>query len=284
MKNLSLLIFCVIWKFSFSQTFNFQMYFEDAAGAKDTLVFGYDAAATDSIDASFQETNIISQPWSSQFEARITVLNPPNAWDYDEFMSVQEIGHLKKQIKKENCLDQSLHISMIQLKNAVYPITVTWDNSLFNDPCRTNSIITDWHPVGWFDAIIGGTMPQIPVELKNSDTASFSYTSIHNINSNQDTLDVLFFALGNQNQVFVGLDELEEGLNIHPNPVSNFIHIETNGNQPIKSIAFFNLNGQKFNVSPLSNPVDITELSNGIYFMEVQFDSGRKETVKVIKE
>jgi hypothetical protein len=272
MKILSLLIFCIFWKFAFSQTFSFQMYFEDATGAKDTLEFGYDASASDSIDASFQEINVISQPWSSQFEARITVLNPPNAWDYDEFMSVQEIGHLKKQIKKEDCFDQSLHISMIQLKNAVYPITVTWDNSLFNDPCRTNSIITDWHPVGWFDAILGETMPQIPVELKNSDTASFSYTSIHNINSNQDTLDVLFFALGNQNQVFVGLEELETDLSVYPNPASEALTISLPENASTTDCILFDNLGKevkRFTVSGDEHVLDVSVLKKGIYLLKI---------------
>lgn len=270
MKNLSLLIFCIFWKFSFAQTFSFEMYFEDATGAKDTLLFGYDAAATDSIDVSFQETNIISQPWSSEFEARITVLNPPNAWDYDEFMSVPEIGHLKKEIKKEDCLDQSLYISMIQLKNAVYPVTVTWDNSLFNDPCRINSIITDWHPVGWFDAIVGSSMPQNLVELKNNAPDSFSYTSIHNINSNQDTLDVLFLALGNQNQVFVGLDELESALNIYPNPASTTLHIE--GISAFDQVNIIDFQGNLYPTPRSENILTIESLPPGVYLIRVTND------------
>jgi hypothetical protein len=270
MKNLSLLIFCIFWKFSFAQTFSFEMYFEDAAGGKDTLVFGYDAAATDSIDVLFQEINVISQPWSSQFEARITVLNPPNAWGYDEFMSVPEIGHLKKEIKKEDCLDQSLHISMIQLKNAVYPVTVTWDNSLFNDPCRINSIITDWHPVGWFDAIVGSSMPQIPVELKYSEPASFSYTSIHNINSNQDTLDVLFLALGNQNQVFVGLNELETGLSIHPNPATATLQIEEIS--AFDEVSIIDFQGKVYPTPRSENVLTIESLPPGVYIIRVSND------------
>lgn len=282
---LSLIVFCIIWKFSFSQTFSFEMYFEDATGEKDTLIFGYDAIATDSIDLSFQEINIISQPWSNQFEARITVNDPPSTFDIEEYMSVPEVGHLKKQIKKEDCIDQNLYISMIQLKNAVYPVSVTWDNSLFNDQCRINSIITDWHPAGWFDAFVGSNSPQLPFELNYVDSASFIYTSIHNVNSNEDTLDVLFFALGNENQVFLGLDELEDkGLSIYPNPSNGLLNMNINGSQHIKSVALFDIGGQKFNVLMLSNMLDLSELSSGIYFIEVQFNSGEKETIKVIKE
>jgi hypothetical protein len=260
------------------------MYFEDAIGAKDTLVFGYDPTATDSIDLSFQEINIISQSWSNQFEARIIVLNSPSAFGFEEYANVPEVGHLKKQIKKEDCLDQSLYISMIQLKNVVYPVSVMWDNTLFIDQCRSNSIITDWHPAGWFDAVIGNN-PQLPFELNYVDSASFTHTSIHNINSNEDTLDVLFFALGNENQVFVGLDEHKKmGLNIYPNPSNDHLNIETNGNQNIKSIALLDIDGKQIYIKMISNKFDIKELSSGIYFIKVHFESGEKETFKVIKE
>lgn len=84
MKKFSLVLFSFIWQFSFAQSFSFELYFEDANGAKDTLEFGYDPTATDSIDPIFQETNIIAQPWSGQFEARIIVLTNPYAFGGEE--------------------------------------------------------------------------------------------------------------------------------------------------------------------------------------------------------
>ncbi len=38
-----------------AQEFSFIMSFEDAAGNRDTLVFGYDERATDSVDIGFDE-------------------------------------------------------------------------------------------------------------------------------------------------------------------------------------------------------------------------------------
>ena len=118
---------------------------------------------------SFAEQFFGSEPSTPELpdiESSDEFYSPTNyeiPYSSDDSMNTEELverkEELKKEIKKEDCLDQSLHISMIQLKNAVYPVTVTWDNSLFNDPCRINSIITDWHPVGWFDAIVGSSMP-----------------------------------------------------------------------------------------------------------------------------
>lgn len=283
MKKLIFILICLVSKLSFSQTFSFEMYFEDATGQKDTLTFGYDATATDSIDASFQEVNIISQSWSNQFEARITVPETPNSFGWYEYDYVAEAGQIKKQIKKEDCIDQSLYISMIQLKNVAYPVSVTWNSAPFDDPCRINSILTDWHPGVWFDAIIGND-PQLPFVLKEVNTASFTHTSTHNINNNQDTLDVLFFALGSENQVFVGLEELEENMSIYPNPTTGLINLNLNGNQQIQTVNLFDVHGQHFNTSVISNEIDLSEFSSGIYFMEVQFDSGKKGQIKVIKE
>ena len=282
MKKLIFILICLVSKLSFSQTFSFEMYFEDATGQKDTLTFGYDATATDSIDASFQEVNIISQSWSNQFEARICVFQTPY-FSGEEFDTASVVGHLKKQIKKEDCLDQSLYVSLIQLNNAVYPISISWDHSLFTDQCRSNSIITDWHPGGWFDAIIGNN-PEYPTILKDLDSAFYTHTSTHHIDNNQDTTDVLFFALGNINQVFVELKELEEDMSIYPNPTTGLINLNLNGNQQIQTVNLFDVHGQHFNTSVISNEIDLSEFSSGIYFMEVQFDSGKKGQIKVIKE
>lgn len=284
MKKFSLVLFSFIWQFSFAQSFSFELYFEDANGAKDTLEFGYDPTATDSIDPIFQETNIIAQPWSGQFEARIIVLTNPYAFGGEEFATVTEAGHLKKQIKMEDCQDQSVHISMIQMKNAVYPVTITWDHTLFNDVCRSNTIITDWHPGVWFDAIIGNN-PQLPFELKFDVPANFTHTSTHNIASNQDTLDVLFFALGSIDQVFVGVEEQEQSkLTAAPNPVTDLLYFDIQGTEELQSVALLDLNGKQKDVVLISNSLDLKDLPSGIYIAEVIFTSGVKQAIRVVKE
>lgn len=284
MKKFSLVLFSFIWQFSFAQSFSFELYFEDANGAKDTLEFGYDPTATDSIDPIFQETNIIAQPWSGQFEARIIVLTNPYAFGGEEFATVTEAGHLKKQIKMEDCQDQSVHISMIQMKNAVYPVTITWDHTLFNDVCRSNTIITDWHPGVWFDAIIGNN-PQLPFELKFDVPANFTHTSTHNIASNQDTLDVLFFALGSIDQVFVGVEEQEQSkLTAAPNPVTDLLYFDIQGTEELQSVALLDLNGKQKDVVLISNSLDLKDLPSGIYIAEVIFASGVKQAIRVVKE
>ncbi len=62
--------FCLNW--IQAQELSFSLYLEDATGARDTIVLGYDSLATDSIDASFGEINLLGQAWGSDFEVRAT--------------------------------------------------------------------------------------------------------------------------------------------------------------------------------------------------------------------
>jgi hypothetical protein len=62
------------------------------------------------------------------------------------------------------------------------------------------------------------------------------------------------------------------------------INLNLNGNQQIQSVNLFDVHGQRFNTPVISNGIDLSEFSSGIYFIEVQFDSGKKGQIKVIKD
>lgn len=70
----------------------------------------------------------------------------------------------------------------------------------------------------------------------------------------------------------LGLDELDELLEsniykIYPNPANNIVHIDT-GNEKIKSIRLYNINGENIKES-FDNSFYISDLPNGIYFVKV---------------
>lgn len=50
-----------------TQEFSFPLYFEDASGAKDTIIYGYDEDASDGIDSVFGEENLINKISDSTF-------------------------------------------------------------------------------------------------------------------------------------------------------------------------------------------------------------------------
>lgn len=120
------------------EEFSFELYFEDAMGNKDTLVLGYDDNATDSIDASFGEVNISSQPWDGIFEVKAMSRNSfHNLTQQEETLS--NCFQTKHQIAKKRC-DYNFPISLV-LKAENMPIQIYWDSSLFNNPCLNGSII-----------------------------------------------------------------------------------------------------------------------------------------------
>ena len=130
MKTLSsILTFLTLSFFVKGQEFSFEMYFEDALGYKDTLVFGYDDNATDTIDLSFEEVNIRSTPFDSIFETRISDFDfSTNGIYISDPTTVQS----KKQIQNKDCLRNSFpFISAINLNKVAYPLDIYWDSSLF---------------------------------------------------------------------------------------------------------------------------------------------------------
>ena len=185
----------------YGQEFSFEMYFEDALGNKDTLTFGYDINATDTIDISFGEVDISTQPWGNSFEVRLSNYNydvgPYHTANYD-FYSV-------KQIQYKDCGVSNNLISSIHFNKPNYPVTISWDSTLFYDPCRINSLVTGWGPGGWFDAVWGGD--ENVHLLRENDTVQVNEPYHHNVNLQGDTTDIFYITIANEYQVFVGIEE-----------------------------------------------------------------------------
>ena len=72
-----------------------------------------------------------------------------------------------------------------------------------------------------------------------------------------------------------------ENLKVFPNPVSDILHVENNGNINLMLEVFSSL-GQKIMSSSI-NKIDISTLSSGIYFLHVISDENRVIR-KIIKE
>ena len=153
MKKLLLFIAsAILYISSFGQEFTFQMVFCDAVGNSDTLYFGYDPTATDSVDGKFGENNIIDISYDSIFDVRIS-----NEFAYRWYFSKPSGSfHLKKQIVSKNCPGYATPIA-IDIKCKYWPVTATWDSTIWKENCRAGSLITGmprgyWWDVGFDDA------------------------------------------------------------------------------------------------------------------------------------
>jgi hypothetical protein len=71
-------------------------------------------------------------------------------------------------------------------------------------------------------------------------------------------------------------------LKIYPNPATNNLFIESS--EKIKSIKCFNNLGQSFDLINLSGGVDISALSNGMYFLNIVTEGDKKIMKNFVKE
>ncbi len=107
-----------------------------------------------------------------------------------------------------------------------------------------------------------------------------------------------FYSISSNNEFYLddfnyinGILELEQLLGIDsnsktkfilfPNPSIDIIHIQTD--EVIRNISIYNVVGYKVLTTSEVNTIDVTLLSNGVYFVVVETDKG-KSTQKLIKE
>lgn len=86
------------------------------------------------------------------------------------------------------------------------------------------------------------------------------------------------------NDVLSTDDFLLSAFKIYPNPASNYILIESK-KAPVSGIEIFNVLGKSVSshIELVDNKVDISGLSNGMYFLKINSD-GQSITKKIIKE
>ncbi|MGM0566134.1 MAG: T9SS type A sorting domain-containing protein [Bacteroidota bacterium] len=271
----------ILVQISCGQEFSFQMYFEDADGQLDTLTFGYDAGATDTIDPAFGEEDISNLDFSSNFEVRISDFTYP---DFELFLPGPAAFQTKRQIKEKDCESEDFPlVSAINLSQVTYPIKVYWEHSLFEATCLQQSLITDWHPGGWFDAVHGGE--QGPFYLDSQDTVEFTHTTHQMITANNDTTDVLFFTLASVDNFITEIENIKRPKikALHPNPTNGDVKIDIQAGIKIEEIQVFDVNGKHYEVNWSQDNLDMYKLPDGIYLIRLKLSNNRIIHQKVLK-
>jgi hypothetical protein len=132
--------------------------------------------------------------------------------------------------------------------------------------------------------------------LTNSDTNDFQlpYASTNSINlawARSSTATTILANHGGANRGFatgtfttLGLDGHEiKDFVVYPNPTKNSFSIQTQ--EELSSIIVYNNFGKVLGtIKPLTDSYDISFLSNGVYFLEIQAISGKKSYEKIVKE
>lgn len=291
MKTLLLCLICLSSQmFCFGQEFMFHIAFRDAAGNTDTLYFGYDENATDSVDAEFDETNIIETPFDSVFEVRIS----------NEFVYRAHRGessgsfHLKKQIVSKNCASYANPIG-IDIKCNNWPVTAIWDSTIWDNNCRAGSLITGLPRGYWWDVASPSNLYYFFLAKTDSITftsnynADYSHGSIGEtayIYNQTDSIAVYWLVFSNPTLPGTVSTELlnhSPDLKIYPNPGKGVFKFVTFNDQVIRQIQVYDIRGKLILTEDETDMVDLGNHSNGFYFYRVYLENQKLISGKLIK-
>ncbi len=290
MKKLLLLIIgTFLYLSSFGQEFNFHMIFSDAVGNSDTLYFGYDPTASDSVDTAFNENNIIDTPFDSVFEVRIS----------NEFVSrwyvgeTSELFHLKKQVVSKNCPGYAKPIA-IDIKCDNWPVTATWDSTIWKENCRAGSLITGMPPGYWWDVTGPSNLYFYLLAVRDSITFTANYDANYSnggigktayINNESDSIAVYWLVFSDPSlRGSVGIHAIENStqLSVYPNP-SKGVYTFMAPNTIIEDIRVYNLNGRQILSQTRNEKIDLNNQPNGVYYYIASLQDGTRLTGKLIK-
>lgn len=280
-KLITLAIVLLFVQLATAQEFSFQMFFEDAAGNKDTLTIGYDPNGTDTIDAQLGEVNIISTPLDSAFDVRIT-----NEWFNREAYGMPGTFHTKNQIVKKQPCGFITSINSIDILTDNWPVAVHWDSTVFNDSCLNGSLFTSVNPGGWWDtpgfvAVLAGQSHIVFIPNEDSFSNSYNY-----INDSNDTLDVFWQTFGDSTLLIPSVGELnlKNQVDLFPNPAGRILNYTLNRQgAEIEYVRLFDIAGKPVQVSMQENSIDLTGVRDGIYFIQFHMSGLPAITRTIIK-
>ncbi len=271
--------------FSYSQEFKMKLWFQDAVGNKDSIELGYDLLATDSIDSQFGETNIISTPWSNNFEVRAgdaaTSLN-------NLYITSPATLYTKKQFIHKTC--NFFHLIKVAVNCNHFPIVVKWDTSLFsNDLCRYASFITSGTGWGgdWFDGVMAFMNPMHIGDYKDSLVIGSLSSPVHFQQNGKDIIQ-LNVSFGNSEPLgILDLQKKTETFKVFPNPSNGsfFVNANTAYKESI-NIQVFNVLGEKIYQKEFRNfynqKIELNNIENGIYQILITRLNGKTFIKKII--
>jgi len=288
MKNTYLLFISLFIPFIIqAQQFSFQLYISDSMGHADTLTLGYDANATDSIDAGFGEVNIVNQAWGTNLEARIC---PYVVWNLSTqfqpaFETKKQIMHFIPQAPYSSYHAQLSATFMVEIHSAAQrPYYLSWDSTLFADSSRYSTYLM---------ALNSTLCPWSGYWLSSLDHYAFKSDwdtdNSYYINNN-DTIWVLGFQFASFNTVGINQSYRDnERINLYPNPANDIINFDFKSMSQDAELFIYNSLGQVVRQVNIDKgkpnvQVEIANLHNGVYFYTVIEESGKRTSGKFIKK
>lgn len=269
LTTISLLLFFYAFNTLGQEEFSFQLNFEDSQGNKDSVIVGYDDSASDGIDFTFGEQNIISQSWDTILDVRLS-----EQLSYQNSLAPMPPPsfHTKKQVVEKTCNNIFEFNVTLNLVATYYPIEVSWDSTLFVsaiDTCHTGSLFTTYD---YYQNDVGSGYAFFA--NKNSlmlyDDPGYPFYIDDTINVN------LHWISFSKEQVMSIEEEInfkgDEDFIIYPNPTQSYVNIISNNKIPLKNVRLTLTDpiGVVLRDEPLnSSKIDLSEFGKGIYLIQL---------------
>ncbi len=250
MKAILVIIVAIPFLTQAQEQFSFELFFEDELGNKDTLTLGHDPNATDSIDVTFGEINIKSQPWNPVFEVR----------SFENYF-VPDTAMFKKDIRT----NQSNF--PILVKSVYDSIKISWNSNTISGAIQGSSLSNDLGSLAY---------------LSQQDSITISKNELLSEVYDIDTLYRLYLDFS---AVFSSISwNKQEHFDVHPNPNNGEFWIKLNEQVQKGEIIITDLTGKqiaKVSVSNTTN-VSLSNMSEGVYLINLVSENTIIDTQKIV--
>lgn len=261
----------------FSQEFQFDLYFEDSKGNRDTVTIGIAEDATLGIDAAYGEINIFGEPLNADIDVRLS--NRENVLYRNEPPTYVQS---KKQVYRIG-----YEILTFEIYSSNFPIKCYWEEDYFKSNDEFRLWMTSHIPGGWFD--VGGGGSDLFYLVFKEETSPRSFSSqlglglnedYSYLNENGDSISLFWLGNGFMGTPIREIDGEQITIDIFPNPTRNQITIKSD--QKINQLQLFDVSGKLIRSSSRTT-FDISDFTKGVYFLTVYFDNGNVIVEKVLK-
>jgi hypothetical protein len=185
--------------------------------------------------------------------------------------------HTKKQIGRDAC-GSGYPFQTIDIYSTHWPVTATWDSTLFNQPCINGSLLTSISPGGWFDT---GSPSDLGVAgfryagsrtFTTNSTNSLSTDAYSYISSGGKSIPVFCAIFADSSLFFssVGEEKSYGKLLIYPNPSHGIFRIEVPVNfGAVKSIEIYSSLGKLIKTIEYNEKITMDGIPGGLFFVRV---------------
>lgn len=287
--------------------FETALYFEDAAGNKDTIVVGLDTMANAFFNPEFGENDIMA-PFDSVFEVRATHWSSFGWGEGDYILSKKIVSTTEYNPEVPDCLSGGGILFFIH--SHAQPIRIRWEAGTFDTYCtrgtfftpdRLHQMINPWDwlamPGIRFGCAAGTDFYEVALGDVYRAPLEISYIAMHEIENHPGVTDSIYgLAFGITESYFISCNQsaaqdltgnaLWQGLKIYPNPAQERIWMATSDGGAIGNIEIVDALGKKvidYAEQQSVAEIDISRLRFGLYYVMAHSDNSLRQYGKFVK-